>query len=168
MKALRFVALLCTALVSGLTLSHVLQGPGSRELDGAAWLSVQHTFYGGFAVVGGICEIVGLLTAAVVAVRFRRAERAQATAHLVAAICLAGALVAYVIGNRPVNEKVAGWTAETLPADWAQYRDQWETAHAASAALSGIALVVLLVVAIWFPLRAAHSRTSRSAVAASL
>jgi hypothetical protein len=44
---LRFVGLLACSLVFGLTLTHVLQSPGSRGLDGPAWLAVQHTFYGG-------------------------------------------------------------------------------------------------------------------------
>jgi hypothetical protein len=168
MRALRFLALFCAALVCGLTLTHVLQGPGSRGLDGAGWLSVQHSFYGGFAIVGGTCEIVGLLAAAAVAARLRRAEPAQARAHLVAAICMAGTLVAYVFGNRPVNGKVAAWTAQTLPADWPQYRDRWEMAHAASAALSAIALVALLVVAIWFPPAAAAGRASKGTVASTV
>jgi hypothetical protein len=49
---------LACSLVFGLTLTHVLQSPGSRSLDGPAWLAVQHTFYGGFAVVGGLAAAV--------------------------------------------------------------------------------------------------------------
>jgi hypothetical protein len=61
LKVLRLVGVLAAALVLGLTLTHVLQAPGSRGLDGATWLQVQHTFYGGFAVVGGTAEIAGLI-----------------------------------------------------------------------------------------------------------
>lgn len=61
-----------------------------------------------------------------------------------AALCLLGTLLAYWFGNRPVNAEIAAWTASTLPADWPAYRDRWETAHAVSAALSGVALLVLL------------------------
>ncbi len=167
MRTLRFVTSLCCALVSGLTLSHVLQGPGSRGLDGPAWLQVQQTFYGGFAVVGGICEIVGLLAAVIVAVRLRRTEPVHAAAHLLAAVCLLGTLAAYVFGNRPVNDRIAGWTAAALPPDWPQYRDQWGTAHAISAGLSGIALLVLLVVVIWVPVGAGSTWTSRPSVRAA-
>ena len=64
MRILTSVALLCAAVVFGLTLSHVLQAPGSRDLDAAAWLAVQHAFYGGFAIVGGAAEVAGVIAAA--------------------------------------------------------------------------------------------------------
>lgn len=143
-KTLRIVAVLCCAVVFGLTLSHVLQGPGSRGLDGPSWLQVQHTFYGGFAVVGGLAEVVGVIATTALAVALRRSG-AQWWPAVVATVCLLGTLFAYGWGNRPVNTLVTGWTASTLPADWAVYRDQWEAAHAASAVLSGIALTVLVL-----------------------
>lgn len=144
MKTARIVSVLCCALVFGLTLSHVLQAPGSRALIGPSWLQVQHTFYGGFAVVGGLAEIVGLMSAVALVLSLRR-EGARALPPAVAAVCLLGTLAAYFWGNRPVNALVAGWTASTLPGDWSGYRDQWETAHAISAVLSGVALLVLLI-----------------------
>src|SRR5699024_11700580 len=62
-RVLQFSVLLCSALVMGLTLGHVLQSPGSLGLSGDEWLDVQHTFYGGFGVVGGISEVLGVVTA---------------------------------------------------------------------------------------------------------
>lgn len=144
MTALRFVGLFASLLVFGLTLGHVLQSPGSRALDPMAWLQVQHTFYGGFAIVGGAAEIVGVLATAAEAIARRRDPR-TALAPAVAAGCLLGTLLSYWFGNRPVNAAVAAWTPSTLPVDWTRYRDTWETAHAISAVLSGIATVVLLV-----------------------
>ena len=55
-KTLRFVSLLCAAVALGLTLTHDLEIAGKHSLDGAEWLHVQHTFYGGFAIVGGIAD----------------------------------------------------------------------------------------------------------------
>ncbi len=124
-RALRLVAIVCAALVFGLTLSHVLQAPGSRRLPAAAWLEVQHTFYGGFAIIGGIAEIVGLLSSLLLAVLLWRSSRTIADARTrawvapgVAAATLLGTLAAYWVGNRPVNANVAMWTEATLPGDW--------------------------------------------------
>lgn len=144
MRTLWFISLSCAALVFGLTLGHVLQAPGSRSLPGSEWLHVQHTFYGGFAVVGGAAEIIGVGAAAALAASLRHQARAW-IAPLAAALCLLGTLAAYGWGNRPVNARVAGWTPATLPPDWASHRDVWEAAHAASALLSGIAFVLLLI-----------------------
>ena len=147
-KILRLMGVLAAAVVLGLTLAHVLQAPGSRGLDGPAWLQVQHTFYGGFAVAGAAAEIAGLVATAAAAVVLRHRAR-TALAHAVAAACLLGTLLAYWFGNRPVNAKVAHWTAATLPASWPAYRDTWQTAHAVSFALAAVATVVLLAATVW-------------------
>ena len=147
-KLLRFVSLLAAAVVFGLTLSHVLESAGSRGLDGATWLTVQHSFYGGFAIVGGVFEVIGLVATTTDAIYRRRRLRAAA-APAFAALCFLGALLSYFFGNRPVNGKVQIWTSATLPGDWSSYRETWETAHAVSALLSALALLVLLVATIW-------------------
>ena len=134
----------------GLTLSHVLESAGSRGLDGATWLTVQHSFYGGFAIVGGVFEVIGLVATTTDAIYRRRRLRATA-APAIAALCFLGALLSYFFGNRPVNSKVQIWTSATLPADWSSYRETWETAHAVSALLSALTLLVLLVATIWPP-----------------
>lgn len=139
---LRSVTLLCVALVAGLTSSHVLQSPGSRALTGPEWLHVQQTFYGGFAVVGGAAETIGLAASVATVVLLRR-HRSAVLPPAITAVCLSGTLLAFALGNRPVNQTIAAWTAATLPPDWPAYRDQWETAHAVSAGLALLALLVL-------------------------
>jgi hypothetical protein len=67
-KALRFVSLLCAAVALGLTLTHDLEIPGKHSLDGPEWRNVRHTFYGGFAIVGGIAEVLGLTSTGVLLV----------------------------------------------------------------------------------------------------
>ena len=39
-----------------------LEVPGKQLLSGTDWLTVQHSFYGGFAVVGAVAEVLGLLS----------------------------------------------------------------------------------------------------------
>jgi hypothetical protein len=135
---LRAVAVVCAGLVAGLALAHVLQRPGASRLDGPTWLAVQHTFYGGYAVVGGTAEIVGLLAATTGAFLAR-----TRLPFVMGAVGFAGTLVAYVVGNAPVNAQVALWTLATLPPEWSVLRDRWETAHAVSAGLALVALVAL-------------------------
>jgi hypothetical protein len=141
LKTLRLIGLLASSVVFGLTLSHVLESPGNRALDGAAWLSVQHTFYGGFAIVGGVAEVIGFAATTTDAVISPSPASRRACTGLSRAVP-ARHILSYFFGNRPVNTKVAGSTAETLPADWSSYRDTWETAHAVSAILSAFALLV--------------------------
>lgn len=144
LKAIRFTSLLCAAVAFGLTLTHVLEIPGKRQLSGPEWLTVQHTFYGGFAVVGGVAEIVGLLTTSSI-LFFVWKRRRTFVQTLVGALCFLGMLLAYWLGNRPINAKISSWTASTLPASWMSYRDYWDYAHTTSALFAAIALIVLLI-----------------------
>lgn len=145
-RTLLLIALTCGALVFGLTLSHVLQSPGSRGLSGREWLNVQHTFYGGFAIVGGAAEVIGLVTAVILTFCYVSTQKiAAAIAPLIAALCLAGTLAVFWFGNRPVNAKIVTWTGGSLPPGWQAYRDTWETAHAISALLGAIAFFALAV-----------------------
>ncbi|MDJ0357959.1 DUF1772 domain-containing protein [Paenarthrobacter sp. PH39-S1] len=155
-RVLQFVTIICVALVFGLTLTHVLQAPGSRALTGAEWLTVQNTFYGGFATVGGTCEVLGAVSAGALAVlSVLSGKRRDALIVGIVCLCLIGTLIVFFVGNLPVNARVAVWSPDTLPADWRDYRNTWETSHAISTLLSGIGFLVLTGSLVWSRKRAA-------------
>lgn len=58
----RFVGIFCAALAFGLTLTTDLKIQVKRVLKGAQWLGVQHSLYGGSAVVGRLAEAIGLIS----------------------------------------------------------------------------------------------------------
>jgi hypothetical protein len=99
-RALRFISLTCAALVLGFTLAHVLEAPGKRQLNGAEWTVVQNTFYAGFAVVGGIGEVLGLVSTCALAVLVRH-RRGHLLLTAVAALAFLGTLLSFAFGNRP-------------------------------------------------------------------
>ncbi|GHO97502.1 hypothetical protein KSF_075500 [Reticulibacter mediterranei] len=144
LKTLRFLSLICAALVLGLTLTHDLEIAGKHMLSGANWLTVQHTFYGGFAIVGGSAEVLGLLSTGLLAFLLR-GQGTTLRVTLIAALCFAGMLVLFTFGNHPLNQQIASWTPETLPRDWRVVRDAWDRFHAASSVLSVLSFVCLLI-----------------------
>jgi multisubunit Na+/H+ antiporter MnhB subunit len=144
LKITRFVSLICAALAFGLTATHDLEIPGKQMLSGADWLTVQQTFYGGFAIVGGVAEVLGLIsTGLLVYLLWKR--RAGFALTLIAAISFAGMLALFAFGNNPLNQQIASWTPETLPANWREIRNAWDGFHAASSALAALALTSLLI-----------------------
>jgi cytochrome bd-type quinol oxidase subunit 2 len=143
-KTLRFVSLLCAAVALGLTLTHDLEIAGKHSLDGAEWLHVQHTFYGGFAIVGGIAEVLGLISTCVLLVLLR-GQQPSFILTLLAALSFLGMLALFAFGNNPLNQQIATWTPETLPANWQQVRDAWDRFHVISSVLAALAFTVLLV-----------------------
>ena len=77
-----------------MTVAHILEIPGKRQMSGGEWLTVQQTFYDGFAIVGGIVEVGGLLTSlGLIAIERRR--RARVWLPVVSTIGFAGMLGAY-------------------------------------------------------------------------
>ncbi len=138
------------ALGLGLTVAHILEIPGKRQLSGPEWLTVQHTFYGGFAIVGGIAELGGLVVSLAL-VAIERQRRARVWWPLISAIGFAGMLGAFAFGNRPLNAQIASWTATTLPADWTAVRDRWDTAHTISGVFAAVAFFSLLAGALVDP-----------------
>ena len=144
LKILRFIGILCAALTLGLTVTHVLEIPGKRELSGEMWLIVQHSFYGGFAIIGGVAEVLGFITT--IAILFLTwKNRRIFFLTLVGAFGFMSTLLTYWIGNRPINFKIAQWTQSTLPGNWETYRDYWDLAHSITAVFSLIAFVFLML-----------------------
>ena len=101
-KALRFVSLLCAAVALGLTLTHDLEIAGKHSLSGAEWLHVQHTFYGGFAIVGGIAEVLGLISTCALLVLLR-GQQTSFILTLLAALSFLGMLALFVCGEQPAQ-----------------------------------------------------------------
>ncbi|MCC6179318.1 MAG: hypothetical protein IT305_28765 [Chloroflexi bacterium] len=163
LKTLWFVSIVCAALALGLTLAHVLERPGKLHLSGAEWLAVQHTFYGDFVIVGGIAEVLGLLSSLGILALVRH-RRITAALVLIGALGFAGMLLSFAFGNRPIDDAIATWTPATLPADWAEFRDQWDDAHALSAAFAAVSLASLLFGLVRDAPAGASSATNRSAV----
>jgi hypothetical protein len=64
---------------------------------------------------------------------------------LLAALSFLGMLAVFAFGNSPLNQQIASWTPESLPADWAEVRDAWDRFYAISSILAAVAFTVLLV-----------------------
>jgi len=143
-KTLRFVSLLCAALVMGLTITHDLEIPGKHQLSGAEWLMIQNTFYGGFALVGGVGETLGLIVT-VVLCYLLRGQRIAFVLTLIAALSFAATLALFAFGNQPINLQVSSWTPQNLPTNWPEARDAWDSFHAASSAFAALAFITLLI-----------------------
>jgi hypothetical protein len=144
LKLLRFVSLIGAALALGLTLAHDLEIPGKQQLSGDQWWVVQQTFYGGYAIVGGVAEVLGLMTTGSLAFLLRQ-SRTSFILMGIATISFAGMLALFAWGLNPLNQQVASWRPETLPANWREIRDAWDGFHATSSVLAALALISLLL-----------------------
>lgn len=144
MRSLRFLTLMLTALSMGMAFSHVLEMPAKLAYPGALWLMLQQTLYGNFRVLGLALDTGALVCALLLAVAVRRRRPALGWT-LFGTVCLAGAHATWWAGAAPVNSALAQYTAQTLPADWALLRAQWEYSHSIRAVLQIAAFAALVV-----------------------
>jgi anthrone oxygenase-like protein len=142
-RTLRWISLLATAAPLAATAAHVLELPNKLTLDGPLWLAVQQNLYRGWGPVIGPFEIVAALATWGLAY-FTRGRQPTFALTLTASLCLSAMIAVFFLFNAPVNAAFAGWTAQTLPADWPDYRRQWELGHAIAFGLALIAFCMLM------------------------
>jgi hypothetical protein len=111
-------------------------------LDGPHWLFVQQALYRGKGMASGAIEIVALLTSG--ALFSMAKDQGTRHAYLIAGGFYVAMLVCFFVFNAPVNTALNGWTVDTLPSDWSEYRLHWETGHALAAFFSIVAFVALI------------------------
>jgi hypothetical protein len=142
----RFVSLLLGALNLGLAWAHLMEMGPKRAMIGPEWLATQQIYHD-YGKVAGITVPTALLSMLTTLALVRRH---QATAQLTAlgAACTAATVAIWAWFNEPVNRELAEWQADALPADWERRRNQWEFAHAGSAALHTVSLAALLIAAL--------------------
>lgn len=142
-RALRWIGLLATAVPLGATVAHLMELPNKFSLDGPLWLAVQQNLYSGWGPFIAPFDIVAITTSWALAYSVR-ARRTAFALTLTAAFCLSAMFAVFFLFNAPVNAAFAGWTAATLPADWPDYRRQWELGHAIAFVLALTAFCMLL------------------------
>lgn len=70
---------------------------------------------------------------------------------LTAAGLFAAMIVYTVLLPVPINNQVARWRPEALPADWRQLRQRWDRLHALRVGALGVALVLLVAACLAAP-----------------
>lgn len=141
---LRIATLLLSALTLGLSFAHVLEMPQKLTWDATLWVTVEHSLYRYFGVVGGPLEVAAVVTAVVLAVLSAR-RGLPADGSRVAAVLFVLGLAEWAAVVQTTNVQIGQWSVGAVPADWARWRDQWEWGHAGHFSLWLAGFVVLLV-----------------------
>jgi hypothetical protein len=124
-KALQLLAVLATALLLGTTFAPVLEMPAQLAMSGNLWATVQRAVVYPFSAVGGPLEIVAIIiNLGVLAAALSRPQLLFFTAGSALSLLLAFAV--WVIFTQPASLQVMSWGDGPLPADWGQWRAQWE------------------------------------------
>ena len=140
LNLVRFISLLCTALVLAPAMAHLLELPHKIHLSRDAYLTVQQ-IYQGWSLLG-IVVISALLSTFVLAILVRQ-QRTAFMLTLIAFLCIMVAQIVFWTFTYPANQATDNWTV--LPPHWQALRTQWEYSHATGAVVNLIALITLIV-----------------------
>jgi predicted small integral membrane protein len=139
----QFIAIILTALALVPAGAHVLELPNKIGLGRDDYMVVQQ-IYRGWAFAG-IILIGALISNGFVAVLMRH-RKAPAMCAAAAALLIGTGLAIFFTWTFPANQATANWTV--APADWSVLRRQWESAHAANAAATFLALCCAVLAAL--------------------
>ena len=140
------IALLLSALASGVAFSHLLEIPGKRRMPAEMAVAVQQILYVGYRVPAAVIEGGAILTAAG-ATLLVWGEGARFGLGLAALVALLGTMVIFVSVTDRQNRRILAWRPDDPPSDWTRVRATWEASHGARALLF-LAAVGLLAAAI--------------------
>jgi hypothetical protein len=142
-NTLRFGALLLAALAMGMHLAHALELLPKRNWDGAQYHAVQSTLYVWFGRIGPVLELGALVLVLALALRLR-ARAVGAGAIWLSCAMLVAALGTWAVVVLPAHAQIQSWSAASLPADWAAWRDRWQFGQAGILLLHLVGFCALL------------------------
>lgn len=137
--------LVLVGLLAGVVLTHPLEWPGKRLLTGSEWLATQNHLYGGYALYGGVAEVLGLLLSVLLGVWLLRSGDGRAWLCLTAAAAIAAMLAVFALEIQPINIAVATASGTHPPGDWRQLRDRWSLDQTVCFGLALVAFLALLI-----------------------
>jgi uncharacterized membrane protein len=140
------LALLLSALASGVAFSHILEIRGKRRMGPDQAIEVQQVLYVGYRLPAAVIE-VGATVIALAAALLVWGKGAEFWLGAAASAALLGSLVVFAAVTDRQNRRILAWRPDDPPSDWARVRATWESSHGVRAALF-LAAVGLLAAAI--------------------
>jgi hypothetical protein len=124
--------------------AHLMELPAKMRYERSLYVRLHRTLYPNFGRIAGVAEALSLATTGVLAWRLAKRRDQASSLTTAAAACLAAAHGAFWALVSPANTTMASWPLESIPSDWARWRDQWEYTHATRAVLVTGALGALV------------------------
>ena len=144
---LAFIVLLLMGLVTGVSFSHLLQRGPKAELPGAHFLAIQRVLLRNYGAGVGALEAAAFVFALALAVVIRARSSLLFLASGAAA-CVGLMIAIWAVWINPINRAVNSWSPDSLPRNWAEFRDRWHTLHSVRFILALLGLSALIALAL--------------------
>jgi hypothetical protein len=133
-----FVSVLLLGLVSGVSFSHLLQFGPKKTLPPAQFLTVQQVLFRNYGAAMGGLEVAALISTLAWAVVIWAKPVAPVLVSAASA-CVLAMVIIWALWIDPINKTVNSWRPESVPSNWADFRDRWHLLHAVRFILSVVA-----------------------------
>lgn len=131
MRAVQFIAMICTGLALVPVGAHIAALPNKIHLAQTDYFITQTVYRGWYLF--GVVLIAAIVFNAWLAVLMRRRGLAF-TLVIINLACLSATLAIFFAFTYPANVATDNWTA--IPGNWEDLRRQWELSHAANAVIT--------------------------------
>jgi len=135
---LGFVSVFLLGLVSGVSFSHLLQRGPKSTLPGLQFLAVQQVLLRNYGRVIGGLEIAALFSTLAMSI-VTSGKPVVPLLAILASGCVLFMVIIWAAWINPINRTVNSWTPESLPSNWAEFRDRWHFLHTIRLVLSAVA-----------------------------
>jgi uncharacterized membrane protein len=142
----QFVSILLSALVTGVFWGTWLSLSRSMALlTPETFLTIGHIMIDNLGTIMAILMPAAIVaTLPVLFMLYRRGSRAFLPT-LLGLILFVVALLITLIVEVPIDNQIEIWTLTTLPANWQQLRDRWETFHVIRSWVAVVSLALLIL-----------------------
>jgi len=141
LSIVRFIALWCTGIASGVVFTHLIEVAPKSKLPGAAYIEVEQVLQAHGATLGIIEGIALFFALILMFFVYRRAWPFFLT--LVAAISLAAMVIIWAASVAPMQADLQRIASGTLPSNWQSLRDRWAMLDSVRAIFGIIAFTFL-------------------------
>ena len=143
MMLIEFLSIFLLGLVSGVSFSHLLQRSPKRTLPAMQFLAVQQVLLRNYGPVIGGLEVATFISTLAMAIVMWGEFMARVLV-IIASACVLIMLIIWAVWINPINKTVNSWTSESLPLNWADFRDRWHFLHTIRFVLSAVAFSAVI------------------------
>jgi hypothetical protein len=129
-RATEFVAIFLQVLVVGAFWGSWIGLSRSIDtLTPATFVEVGHVMMADYGPIMSVLMPAAVLATLAAGILVYRRHPTAGYLTMLGFVCVLTATATTLLVNVPIDEVMAGWTVATLPPDWAQIRDRWESFH---------------------------------------
>lgn len=124
---IRFINIIVVALLAGVSFG-IWIGFNPMDLSSSTYVEQQQNMLHSLRILLVSLVIIATIIT-IISAFLQRKNKSIFISLLIAAIFLIACILITRFGNKPIDDMVLTWTSDSLPSNWAEFRDKWWSFH---------------------------------------